>query len=377
MNNLKYLYKTLNIFGYNAGNGVERLKECFSKIYGDRDYYVFKNGRTGIYVFLKSLNLPKESKVLVQAFTCNAVITPILNNGFIPKYVDIEGFNMSYDDLLQKYDSSCKVLILQHTFGIKADSRIIQFCKEKSIFVIEDCAHTLGNSEIGFEGDASMFSFGIEKLLPTRVGGILMLNNKSIKLAMDGQSAKVEKMGTIENFQWLVNPISWRIGRRSKIVKRILKKLGLIIGGFTADELKGNESRFLPKGLSSVLANIAADCLADLEPIINSRKEIAKIYIDNLDQKYEAAYIRYPYVAKDIVEKEKIQNFLISIGVPVGSDWFSPVIFPEGTDLNAMGYCNGECKNAENTSNMIINLPTSDWVTKEKALEICNGIKGL
>ncbi|MCC7290407.1 DegT/DnrJ/EryC1/StrS aminotransferase family protein, partial [bacterium] len=120
MNGLKYLLDTFNIFAYNKGSYKEKLKSKISSLYGSENVYTTLNGRTAIYLFLKSLSLSSGSQVAVQAFTCNAVINPILANNLEPLYIDItEGsYNMSLEDLNEKITDNTKVLILQHTFGV-------------------------------------------------------------------------------------------------------------------------------------------------------------------------------------------------------------------------------------------------------------------
>src|SRR3989344_4757155 len=42
---------------------------------------LFLSGRSALYYLLQSINLPKGSEVLVQAFTCEAVVLPIIGLG--------------------------------------------------------------------------------------------------------------------------------------------------------------------------------------------------------------------------------------------------------------------------------------------------------
>ena len=69
---------------------------------------LFLSGRSALYFLLKSLNLPKNSEVIVQAFTCEAVVLPILANNLKPVYVDIEKktYSMDYNSLTPLRSSS-------------------------------------------------------------------------------------------------------------------------------------------------------------------------------------------------------------------------------------------------------------------------------
>jgi len=58
-------------------------------------------------------------EVIVQSFTCNAVINPILKLEALPVYVDIaEDLNIDIHKIEEKITSRTKVLIVQHTFGM-------------------------------------------------------------------------------------------------------------------------------------------------------------------------------------------------------------------------------------------------------------------
>lgn len=380
MNNTKYLLNILNMFGYKDQKKVDGLREKLSDMYSNEDVFITVNGRTAIYLFLKSLGLEAGSTVAVQAFTCNAVINPILSAGLKPLYIDINpsNFNMDFDDFIKKVDTSVKVVILQHTFGLKADERIVQYCRANGIFVLEDCAHTLGEVSFGGMGDASMLSFGIEKLLPTRIGGALIVNNKELVPNINDLLVGQKQMGNVQSFLWLIHPILWRMIRLlpnslSRVLKDFLKGVGVLKSGFTMDENIGNEEYLISQGISGVLAEIVSDYLYSLKSVIQERKEISGVYSYLLDQKYDS-YIRYPYVANTVDRAEEIISYLESLGYSSRDRWFEPVVFPRSTNLESMKYVMGSCHVAEDISSRIVNLPTGNNVSVQKAKDISEKI---
>lgn len=383
MNTTNYALKVLNVFNYRNKAGIEGLKNEVSRIYDKENVYITLNGRSAIYLFLKSLNLEKGSKVAVQAFTCNAVINPILSLGLEPLYVDINesNFNMDYEDFSKKVNEVVKVVVIQHTFGIKADSRIIRLCREKGIYVLEDCASAIGDTALGNEGDAAILSFGIEKMLPTRVGGVLLLNNVGLKSEIEVHYSGIKQIGYIESFLWLINPFLWRVLRLipqkfSNAVKNFLKSLGILKSGFSRDDLNGNLNFSSQRGLSGVLAEVGLECLTDLQNVISQRRLVSNVYRSNLEQKFDVL-VRYPYVARDEEVATKIISFLESKGFPSENRWYNPVIFPNGTNISAMKYIPGICPVAEEISKRIVNLPTGNNVNEKMALEISRYIMNL
>ena len=67
--------------------------------------------------------------------------------------------------------------------GISADlKKIVKYCKQRNIKLIEDCAHALGtysgNFHVGNFGVTGCFSFYPTKQITTGEGGMLITNSK-------------------------------------------------------------------------------------------------------------------------------------------------------------------------------------------------------
>ncbi len=72
---------------------------------------------------LQALGVSQNDEVLVQAMTCNAVVTPILCIGAKPVYVDISKstFNIDVKDLKKKYPPDLKSYSATHIWQICRD----------------------------------------------------------------------------------------------------------------------------------------------------------------------------------------------------------------------------------------------------------------
>ena len=73
-----------------------------------------------------------------------------------------------------------------HYGGIPCQIKeIVEICKKKKIFLIEDACHALfteyDNKKLGTFGDASVFSFYGNKNMSTAEGGMIFSNSKIIK----------------------------------------------------------------------------------------------------------------------------------------------------------------------------------------------------
>jgi len=144
------------------------------------DIYFSNYSRTGISLILKSLNLPKGSRIGVPLYSCTVVFDAIINAGLQPKFIDIDdNFTMDPTDLKAKvHDISALIVI--HTFGRPADMAAIKSIAH-GIPIIEDCAHSLlseyKGKVTGTLGDFSCFS--LPKYLSAGGGGMILINNSS------------------------------------------------------------------------------------------------------------------------------------------------------------------------------------------------------
>lgn len=93
---------------------------------------------------------------------------------------------LSYEDLIRKVTPNTKAVILVHIGGHIAfeTEKIVSFCKEKDIELIEDCAHVHGawwNGKTGGHyGIAGAYSFYATKTMPLGDGGMVVSRDKDL-----------------------------------------------------------------------------------------------------------------------------------------------------------------------------------------------------
>ena len=84
----------------------------------------------------------------------------------------------------KKITKKTKAICVVHFLGIPADMiKIKAIAKRKKLFLLEDCALSLGgynNTHTGLLGDAGVFSFYPAKHITTGEGGILITKNKKL-----------------------------------------------------------------------------------------------------------------------------------------------------------------------------------------------------
>jgi len=146
------------------------------------------NGTVALHLAMHVLKLPKNSKVIVPSFTYIASVNAIVISGMTPKFCDCDETNgqVTLEDIETAYDSSVSAVIIPHLYsGMSGDiEKIVLFCKEKGLKIIEDCAEALGtrykNQHSGCFGDIATFSFFGNKTITTGEGGMVASNNPEL-----------------------------------------------------------------------------------------------------------------------------------------------------------------------------------------------------
>ena len=175
-----------DLFRYNSeGSAAHKLEIEFSKVMGVRYSLAVSSCSAALFLALKSLNLPRNARVLLPAFTFAAVPSSVIHADFIPVLCECrDDYRIDLIDFKEKIKTADAVLI-SHMRGHTSDMDIIlSECKQADIPLIEDAAHSLGTTwngkKIGTIGDIGCFSFQSYKLLNSGEGGIFITDNPEL-----------------------------------------------------------------------------------------------------------------------------------------------------------------------------------------------------
>ncbi|MDR3628034.1 MAG: DegT/DnrJ/EryC1/StrS family aminotransferase [Ignavibacteriaceae bacterium] len=186
-------------------------------------YHFINSGSNGISLLLKSFNLPKKAKVGLPPLISNSVLLAILKAGFQPYFFDIsKEFQLTFHkSLFEK--SRIKALVLPHMYGSANpfSEEIISWCKENSVYLINDTAQSFGLEHNGMPlietGDGGIYSFGFGKSSAC-AGGALIYglekinynNNAFVKLLLQKMSEDCLK----ERVAGFDIPCNYSIGKK-------------------------------------------------------------------------------------------------------------------------------------------------------------------
>ncbi|MBR5620895.1 DegT/DnrJ/EryC1/StrS aminotransferase family protein [Candidatus Saccharibacteria bacterium] len=156
------------------------------KRYKAKSVYLMDNGRSAIAAGLKTLFPDGGGEVIINGFTCYAVVQAVEAAGMKPAYADINEKTLNFDvktlEKALKAHPGARAIIIQNTLGITVNIEEIEnFAKRHGLKLVEDLAHATGfkyldGREVGSVGDIAALSFGKGKSLDAITGGALIIN---------------------------------------------------------------------------------------------------------------------------------------------------------------------------------------------------------
>jgi len=362
----------------------------------NKKHFYTNTGRASLYTILKALEISKGDEVIIQSFTCMAVVVPLKWLDIKPVYADTnqDTYNISFESIKNRITAKTRAVIIQHTFGIPAQiEKIKEYIDEinkgrdKKIYLIEDCAHCLNikkeDKYLGTYGDISFFSFGQEKVVSTTQGGCIVSNNKNLEKKIEEVYKNIPNMPARTVKYNLRYPLLWNFIKKvyykpkflanskhfskltfGKFLIILFRFLGLIKSQASINDF-GSPQKGVFK-LSSEQKLLLKNQLDKIERLSIHRERITDKYSRLLDLDLHGSLIRYPILVDypDVV-KSKLQKIKVIAG-----NWYNYPVIPRGIDLDEVGYTLGTCPNTEYVMEHILNLPTDLEVTEKEAEKI-------
>ncbi len=398
-----WLVLKLIFSGWKNSQAILELENKFKEYFKTSRAFSFSSGRVGLYAILKGLSFLKgqslkndKNEIILQAYTTIALPNAIKWAGFKPIYVDIKEntYNIDPDKIEAKINAKTKAVIVQHTFGIPAEmDKISALCKKHRLFLIEDCAHSLGaefhGQKVGTFGDAAFFSFGRDKIISSVSGGMVIANNGSLAVKISEYRESLPYPPLFWIFQRLIHPLVFACAlpiyyffNLGQVKIYLSQKFGLITRAYDSREKEGLRPAENYK-LPNALAALALNQFRKIERFNEHRRNLAKIY----EQKIKNDLVKKPDLADNVKptplyytiqtpNRDKILKIAQENHIILGN-WFPDALGPENIDLKKFDYRKGECPIAEKAGSQSLNLPTNIKTSEkdaEKIIELINKI---
>ena len=183
-------------FWLTSGTYTQQFESAFAKTVGMRHAFMVNSGSSANLLALTALTssrlgenaLKPGDEVLTVAAGFPTTVTPILQNGLIPVYVDIdlETYVANDDALASAIGPKTRAIMMAHTLGNPFNLELIaKLAKKHNLWLIEDSCDALGGTyqgkNLGTFGDLSTFSFYPAHHITTGEGGAVLAKKASMK----------------------------------------------------------------------------------------------------------------------------------------------------------------------------------------------------
>jgi len=178
------------IFGKNGRN----FELQFPEYLGTKHGVLTNSGSSANLLMVAALksknlyNLPEGSKIITPVVCFPTTINPIIQNGFVPLFVDVTlpDLNLDLDEVekLLEADTNKEIraIMFAHVLGNPPDmERVMEIVEKYDLILLEDCCDALGSTydgkKLGSFGHISTCSFFPAHHMTMGEGGFVATNN--------------------------------------------------------------------------------------------------------------------------------------------------------------------------------------------------------
>ncbi|MFA5953757.1 MAG: DegT/DnrJ/EryC1/StrS family aminotransferase [Candidatus Pacearchaeota archaeon] len=178
--------------GYiNEGPKTKELEEKIKELLNVPYVLLTTNGTSALFLGIKAEAMKRKKgyfEVIVPDMTMIATANAVEAAGGTPILSDVEiddfRMTMNLENLEKKVTKYTIGIVPVHTLGRSAISKeLLNFCKEKNLFIVEDAANALGSKhdlkkDLGTFGDIGCYSLQANKIITCGQGGIIVTSNE-------------------------------------------------------------------------------------------------------------------------------------------------------------------------------------------------------
>ena len=163
---------------------VKEFEKKFAKHMNCNYAVAVFNGTVALELCVKALGLKEGNEVIVTPRTFLASATCCAWYGIKPVFVDVDknSQNITLETIKGAITNKTRAVVLVHLAGWPCElEEICKFCREKGIYIIEDCAQAHGakynGKSVGTWGDINAWSFCQDKIITTGGEGGMVTTN--------------------------------------------------------------------------------------------------------------------------------------------------------------------------------------------------------
>lgn len=238
-----------------AGLAVKEFENKIAKLFGKKYGVMVNSGSSANLIALEVLNLPAGSEIITPVLTFGTTLSPIIQKGLIPVFVDVEPgtYIIDIDKIEPMITKKTKALMIPSLMGNVPDMiRLRKIADKHGLWLIEDSCDTLGakfaGKPSGHYSDISTTSFYASHIITAAGGGGMVcfhdpdLNRKARIISSWGRESTL--FGFHEKSENLHKRFAGRIEGKVYDAKFIFSEVGYnfqvpeMYGAFGLEQLK-------------------------------------------------------------------------------------------------------------------------------------------
>jgi CDP-6-deoxy-D-xylo-4-hexulose-3-dehydrase len=197
---MQYLVSSSLDFWLTSGRFAEDFERRLRSFVGARHALLVNSGSSANLLAISALTSPRlgeerlrpGDEVITLAAGFPTTVNPIMQNGLVPVFIDVElpTYNIDVGQAEQAISERTKAVMIAHTLGNPFNVDAVRgLAEDHGLFVIEDCCDALGSryggKMVGSFGDISTFSFYPAHHITTGEGGAVMTCDDGLAKALE------------------------------------------------------------------------------------------------------------------------------------------------------------------------------------------------
>lgn len=173
------------------GSFVRELEASFADRLGIAEAVASSSGTSAIHIAIAALDLEPGDEIITTPITDMGALTPILYQGLIPVFADVDpvSMNLTAATIADRVSDRTRAIVVTHLFGKPAEmGPIMELAERHDLVVIEDCAQAYGaeyqGRPVGTIGAIGCFSLQQGKHITTGEGGLSVTDDSALARRM-------------------------------------------------------------------------------------------------------------------------------------------------------------------------------------------------
>jgi CDP-6-deoxy-D-xylo-4-hexulose-3-dehydrase len=187
-------------FWLTTGRFAAQFEKDLAQVTGTRTATLVNSGSSANLLALTALTSEKlgerqlkpGDEVITVASGFPTTVNPIIQNGLVPVFVDVQlkTYDVDVTQLEEARSEKTRAVMIAHTLGNPFDlPAVTTFCQKHNLWLVEDCCDalgaTFGGRKVGTFGDVATLSFYPAHHITMGEGGAVLTNGPKLKTLVE------------------------------------------------------------------------------------------------------------------------------------------------------------------------------------------------